>query len=242
MAKLRLKAYIPSATEYAMAWEKYQAFMGAELSEEARKNGAYEGNTALPLTTKGIFFLRSQAGTPTGFCYGLELGIRLGFGKYNDMAGLRIAFNLIYNSESNLVKDCTDEYRLSLVSSHGSCDFRVNSSVDDTESTAPIITLTNGTKCLWLNKDECESGRDKTMQLWTLDIVDRANTFNNGKNSDWGSAVELHDQCAKWIEKNLSEEEKKMIVPVEMSSKDGYEKAAPILEQEKPIKKETEQE
>ena len=101
-------------------------------------------------------------------------------------------------------------------------------------STAPIITLENGTKCIWLNKDECEKGEDKTIQLWTLDLVEKAEPFaENGDHNDWAKAEKLHNQCERWVENNLSDEEKAMLVPVEMSSEDGYDKATPILEQEK---------
>jgi len=88
-----------------------------------------------------------------------------------------------------------------------------------------------GKECIWLNKEKCESGKDKTMKLWTLELIDLAMPFDRkGKHNDWGKATELREQCESELIAGCTKEELDMLVTVKMSSVDGYEKVEPILE------------
>lgn len=229
-----LKAYIPSASEYDNVWSKFRAYMGAKLSKKAKNNGTWENDTF----KTGYFFLRSAlVGSSNGVYYGNAGGTRASGYSGSNGAGLRVAFNLIYNPECNLVKGCKQEKRTAVVYENGDGGpvYDGNGKTKEITSNGDIITLANGTKCLWLNREECERGEAKTMQFWTLNLVDCAVPFDeNGNHNDWSKATKLQNQCENWLKENLSEEEKKMVVPVEMSDKNGYEKAT-ILDTETEI-------
>ncbi len=229
MAKIKQKAYIPSVSEYDRAWHKFKAFMGAKLSEKAKKDGAWENKDY----KAGYFFMRNPvSGSSYEVWYGDLGGTRDWCISHNDVAGLRVEFNLIYNPECSLVKGCKKETRTALVyeNDNGGPAYDGNGCRKEVTSTAQIITLANGTKCLWLNKEECENPGD-IMDLWTLDLVEKAEAFApNCDHNDYGKADALRNQCENWVENNLSDEEKKMLVPVEMSDEDDYNKATPVLE------------
>lgn len=103
-----------------------------------------------------------------------------------------------------------------------------------TTSTAPVVTF-GKKKYIWLNKDECENGKEKTMSLVSLELIARAKPFDkDGKTNDYGSeaAKDLRQQCEDEALKFATDEEKKLLVKVRLSEKDGYEKAEPILKKE----------
>ncbi len=218
---LREKVYIPSASEYDAARRKYLAFMGAKLSEKARNDGAGESDDYIA----GYFFLRSPflGSTDRVYC-GHDDAARDWYYASASNAGLRVAFNLIYNPECDLVRGCRMETRKALV-------WNPENGKDETvESTAPIVKF-GKYDCIWLNKEECESaytkGETAVMQLWTLDLVAKAEPFaENDDHNDYAKAKKLRAQC----ESLFTEEELAEMVEVEMSSEDGYEKATPILE------------
>ncbi len=218
---LREKVYIPSASEYDAAREKYLAFMGAKLSEKARNDGAWASDDY----KAGYFFLRSPLpGYTVKVFYGSRSATRIWRCTYDTNAGLRVAFNLIYNPQCDLVKGCRMETRKALV-------WNSENGKDETvESTAPIIKF-GKYDCIWLNKEECEAayakGEKVAMQFWTLDLVAKAEPFaEKGDHNDYAKAKKLRTQCKSLF----TEEELAKMVEVEMSSEDDYEKATPILE------------
>ena len=220
---LREKVYIPSKSEYDAARRKYLAFMGAKLSEKARNDGAYESDDY----KAGYFFLRSSfLGYLDRVYYGNSSATRFWYFTHDPLAGLRVAFNLIYNPECDLVRGCRMETRKARV-------WNSRKRQDKTvESTAPIIKF-GKYDCIWLNKEECEAayakGEKVAMQLWTLDLVAKAEPFaENNDHNDYAKAEKLRAQCKKMFTKK----ELDQMVEVEMSSEDGYEKATPILETE----------
>lgn len=228
MTKLILRAYIPSTSEYDKAWEKYRAFMGAELSEKAKREAVWE----FPEYKKGSFFLRNQFhGTTYKVAFGLENGSRYWSYSDHNHSGLRVAFNFTYSPKCKLVRNCKMIERKSLVYENKNGEtLYVNGGYKKViKSRAPIITLKNGTPCIWLNKDDCEEKKSNTIQLWTLDLVEKAAPFAKYLNhKDFGKAEILRNQCETWLENNLSNEEKKMVVPIEMSDEDDYEMATPL--------------
>ena len=71
------------------------------------------------------------------------------------------------------------------------------------------------------------------MELWTLDLVETAVPFcKYGETNDFAKVTELIAQCDRVLKENCTKEELDMIVPVEMSSEDNYEKTTPIYENE----------
>ena len=220
---LREKAYIPSSSEYYKAREKFLAFMGARLSDKARKGGASEHKDY----KTGWYFSRTAMGALSEiFCISYDSACDWNY-SYDYTAGLRVAFNLIYNPQSEVVKSCRIETRKALVYNP---DTRERETV---ESTAPIVKFGNY-DCIWLNKEECEAAYEKgepcAMQLWTLDLVACAETFEHG--NDYGKAIKIRKQC----ESMFTEEQLAEMVEVKMSSEDGYKKATPILQYEDTVK------
>lgn len=220
MAELKLKAYIPSSDEYEKYFEKFRAFMSADVNEKAEDQGAYISDSYIG---KGFFPLRTPwSSNSHELVYGHPSGsLGWSYSDYSD-AGLRVAFNLIYNPKSCLVKGSTNEQRTTEVYDEGK--------VIKVTSIAPIITF-GDKKCIWLNKKECEKGTAKTMECWTLDLVAKAVPFSRECNHcDFAKAKELQEQCERVLTEGCTEEELVMLVPVEMSKEDYYQKATPILE------------
>ncbi len=224
MSELLELAYVPSASEYDKYFKKFRAFMPADVSAVANKQGAWVSDN---YKGKGYFPMRSPLpGSSNGVCYGIDYGFRVcgGFSKHDD-AGLRVALNLIYDPQCNLVKGCKTLTQTSLV-----YDKQTGDDIKVT-STAPIITV-DGTKFIWLNKEECENGTAKTMELWSLELVERAEAFDEaGDHNDYAKSEKLRAQCNRFVE-DLAQKDaefKELLVPVKMSSEDDYETAIPQL-------------
>ena len=74
------------------------------------------------------------------------------------------------------------------------------------------------------------------MELWTLDLVERAVPFDkDGETNDFAKATELIAQCDRVLKENCTKEELDMIIPVEMSSEDNYEKTTSIIKNKEEI-------
>jgi len=224
--ELILKAYIPSSQEYNFYSKEFKAFMAAMLSKKAKKNDAYMSDTY----NSGYYFLRTCVP---------EFADKVYIGNYNcsknyasthmKAAGLRVAFQLVYNPKSKIVKHCKIKSKKSLVFINS----KPKPETKQIKSKAPIVKF-GGKECIWLNKKECESGKDKTMKLWTLELIDCAVPFSkNGKHNDFGQATELIEQCESELLKKCKQKELDMLVKVKMSKEDNYNKVEPIFEKEK---------
>ena len=232
MTTLKLDAYIPSKGEYEKYFNKFRAFMSADLSEKAKKQGAFSDKSVFK--GKGWYPLRSAwSGSATRIFYGTDLGFHIGDLPSGNHAGLRVAFKVIYNPDSSLVQGCRIEKRTtSVINVIDIYSLEIDGNKINVTSSAPIVKF-GGKDCIWLNKEDCESGKSKEMELWTLDLVERAVPFDKkmGTN-DFAKATELIAQCDRVLKENCTKEELDMIVPVEMSSEDNYEKTTPIYENE----------
>ena len=223
MKKLKLYGYIPSVSEYNKYYPRFRAFMSADVRVESKISCVDEMNLENNDYLKGYFPLRTPRSTYEIYC-GFPDG-RLDF-HFESMPiyGLRLAFNLIYNPKSKIVKKVSFEERTTEVYSRQEGEIKITGK-------APIIIF-GGRKCIWLNKEECENGQSKVMECWSLDIIEKARHFSNKQPSNYGNADKLHKQCDEVLKRSCSEEELAMIVPVEMSEEDNYETATPILEKE----------
>ena len=245
MATLKLDAYIPSKGEYEKYFDKFRAFMSADLSEKADEQGAYHGfrkgkgwyplrsamlsdSPEIFIKERGRIVDRFPLYSPNSIAFGDEFGELDWFSSTIDRAGLRVAFKVIYNPNSSLVKGCRIEKRTTLV-----YDIKTGENINVTSS-APIVKFGNK-DCIWLNKEGCENGKSKEMELWTLDLIEKAEPFDEDgykRTNDFAKATELIAQCDRVLKENCTKEELDMIVPVEMSSEDNYEKTTPIYENE----------
>ena len=171
--------------------------------------------------------------TGNGLAYGSPNGNCGWRDQCDTYIGLRVSFQLIYNPENSIAKSCKTKTQTSSV-----WDGYEHKVTDE----APIVMF-GGKECIWLNKEECGSGKDKTMKLWTLELVDCAKPFyKNGKetsHNDFGKAKELLEQCESALVEGCTKEELDMLVTVKMSKEDGYEKAEPILEKAKESEEKT---
>ena len=221
MKNLTLKAYIPSASEYEKYFEEFRAFMSADVSNKASNKGTF---VSRDFEGKGTYFLRSAVKDyPTLVECGSHIGGLFSRDCNKTSNGLRIAFNLIYDPNSDIVKNCETIYQKTEV-----VDYEENHQIW-VDGYAPIVKF-GGRKCIWLNKEKCERGKSQTMELWTLKLVDRAVPFNEDNVNDFALAEDLIAQCERVLTENCTQEELDMLVPVDMSSKDGYEKAKPNLD------------
>ncbi len=220
---IELKAYLPSVGEYDECFKKYRAFVSAQVSKKAESNGTFESDN---YSGNGYYFMRSAlAGSSGKVLCGFDCGVRGWFYSCNASTGLRVAFQLIYNPKSATCQSCQIEKRTTTVYDDKDAPLYSGDGKDKKiTSEAPIVEF-DGKKCIWLNKEECESGVDKTMKLWTLELVDYAVPFNKkGENNDFAKASEIQEQCLNVF----SKEAQKELVMVRMSSEDNYESATPV--------------
>ncbi len=225
MAAIENYVNLPSEADYQEIIKKFPAFASASLSAKAKKDGAYENSNH----KAGYYFTRTASPDSSHevqavldfsslFCDGSRL-----YG-----VGLRVALQIIYNPDNSLVKSCKEVSRTAEVWDKEKRKFV------KTTSKAPVVTF--GKKdYIWLNKDECEKGKEKTMRLISLELIARAKPFDKtGSTNDYGSeaAKELREQCQDEALEFATREEKKLLVKVRLSEKDGYEKAEPILKKE----------
>ncbi len=230
MSELLEYGYVPSTSEYDKYFEKFRAFMSADVSAKAKEQGAWVSDN---YKGKGYFPMRSPLpGSSYGVSYGDTDGTLAWIFGTHLHAGLRVALNLIYNPDSSLVKGCKYLKQTSLV-----CDEETDEDIKVT-STAPIITV-DGTQFIWLNKEDCEVGTAKTMELWSLELVERAEAFDvAGDHNDYAKSEKLRAQCNRFVwdlaQKNA--EFKELLVPVKISSEDDYQTAIPQLPKAKEIR------
>jgi len=148
---------------------------------------------------------------------------------------LRVALPLIYNPQSSIVRGCRNLKRTTKVWNEK------NKEDEKVTSEAPIVKY-GKIDYIWTNKEECESGKSKVMNLVSLDLVERAMPFDSElKHNDFAKAKDIRLQCEVVAFENATEEEKAMAVEVSMSSEDNYEKLTyshPLLENEEESEKE----
>lgn len=236
MAKIELKAYIPSEEEYNKYCDKYRTFMGAGIGDK-RIDGVYINE----YFNNGAYFLRNATAPEnedTKYKFVLSV-LASGLTEYEfavqEELGLRIAFTAKYDKQSSMVLNAYEVEKTARI------DDGFHDDIDDVlmdTSYAHIVTF-GGKEYIWLNKDECEKGDSKTMECWSLNLVARAVPFNkDNSHNDFAKAEKLIRQCERVLTENCTDEELSMIVPVEMSDEDNYQKATPILEKENELSEE----
>lgn len=215
------EAYLLSAEEYDLLKKKFPAFASAFVSDKAKAQGAYVDSD---YEGKGHYPLRTAADPYSLIFFGHSSGMRVFYSSSSNSAGLRVALQVIYNPECDVVKSCKNEKRTTLVCNEN------NGQDENVTSEAPIVIF-GKIKYIWLNKEECEAGTAKTMQLVSLDLLERAVPLDiNGFHNDYALAEALRGQVNRIAKENCTKEELDMIVPVAMSKEDGYAKATPITE------------
>lgn len=226
MAEIINYANLIGEGDYQEIKTKFPAFLSAPLSKKAKKQDAYESDTY----NTGWYFTRKawagSSGQVESVCTDGDLGWSL---SNRSDAGLRVALQTIYNPDSSLVKGCQEISRTAQIWDEK------KQKVIETTSKAPVVTF-GKKQYIWLNKAECEKGDEITMRLVSLELLARSVPFDKeGKTNDYGNkaADEIRKQCEDEALEFATKEEKAMLVKVKLSSKDGYERAEPILELDK---------
>ncbi len=227
MATIENYVNLPSVADAKEILRKFPAFFTAPLSKKAYRQGAWEEYIS-PKCANGTYYTRGPV---------VEKGSRI-FSVYgggpllNDLVsycdfGLRVVLQLFYNPASTVVKDCKTKFRTGLIWD------KENGKSIETSGEAPVVKY-RGIEYLWLNKDECEAGSEKTMRLVSVECLARAESFDYyGRTNDYGSpaAERIRKQCEKEaFAKHATPEEEKLLAKVQLSEKDGYETATPILD------------
>lgn len=221
--ELVVEVYLPSTLEYHKYSKKFMAFIVAEISKKAKRQGAF-GNK--DYNNNGYYFFRSaHTGTShstINVAYGSSTGTYEWYDCDNSRAGIRPMFQLIYNPESRVVKSFREIYKTtSIWDSRGM--------KKEITGKAPIVIF-GGKEYVWLNKEECENGIETAMVCWSLELPERAVPFDKSRtHNDFAKAKELRVQAERIVKENCTKEELLMLVAVRMTKTDNYEKVEPVL-------------
>ncbi len=223
MAEIKLKAYPVSEMQQRKLKEKFRAYSSADLSERAAEEGAWKSDFGT-----SWYYTRSARAKSSSYVlcvYDDGAPYDIGLTSGTD-GGLRVALQIAYNPECDIVKNCKEQTRTAKIWNE------TLTRVGKVTSTAPIVAYGKN-EYVWLNKEECEKGTAKTMELVSVKLLAKTVAFNKKEyNNDFAKAVELQQQCLTVATEKCTEEEKTMLVEVVMSDKDNYNSAKPNLEKE----------
>ncbi len=223
MAEIQLKVYPISIMQVRKLREKHPTFAGADVSIRAER----EGVTRTWYRYSSFYTRNAYKNSP----YYVTIGTL--DGKLHEATttqsdnGLRLSLHIVYNAESDIVKNHKQLSKKAIVWN------KRTGKGEPVTSTAPVVVY-GKKEYIWLNMEECEIDKAKTMELVSVKLLAKSAPFNRDTNSsDFANAVELQKQCFDVATENCTEEELSMLVPVVMSDKDNYNTATPIFETEK---------
>ena len=233
---INVYAYPPSAGEFDKYFYKFRAFMPAEIPDFADERLLHEREIGRKYGTTDVdnewYFLRTPKFAPSGYpLIGMAFsnGVRDWESTGLNFLGLRVAFRLVYDPRSKIVrraktlKKTTEVYECKKQPECSSKGKRIT-----VTSEAPIIKFA-GKECIWLNKEDCERGFSKTMECWNLYLTVTAKMIAEAwEHNDFGKS-ELCPQCQEFIFNGSKRNERELLVKVAMNYKDGYEKVTPMF-------------
>ena len=214
--EMLLMAYTRSWSEYYELCKKFPAWASLPISDRAKKQGVKRGYSLLRTIGKPNTLFAVDPGSfnrPSGY--------------YSDgHIGETRSFQLVYEPQSEIVKSMqTEEHEAALGrSEEGQCY------TENYKSSAPIVKFA-GNKYIWINKEECEAGKDKYMHIYSAEITELAEPVEDC-HYDYGVAIKLRNQNDRIAFQNATAEELAMVIPVEMSSEDDYSKVTPAPEKQ----------
>ncbi len=221
MAEFRTLVYLISAQEQVKLLSKYPVFASAELSVRAREEGAFEDQS----TETGWYFTRTKGENGLVLLVG-QCGGLISYNCGAKDTGLRVCLRLQYDEQSEVVQSCYPKRKKAIV---WDPETKTRQKMS---GKAPVVTF-GGNEYVWLNKEECELRKDKTMELVSVELLCKAVQLDvNGLNNDYEQAVQLRQQAYTVATLKCTEKERAMLVPVVISDKDGYATATPDLERE----------
>jgi len=213
MAEIEVRVYQISVYDLERLIEKFPVFASAKLSSLAKKLGAYENKD----TETGWYFTRNKAENGWVIYVGFNGGL-ISYSPSNKDTGLRVGMHIEYDENSDVVKSVRDVKRKAIIWD------RKTKSKKKLFGKAPVVTF-GKIDYIWMNKEDCDAGLSKTMDLISLELITKAVQFNDAEwNNNYNEAVRLRNQSEFVALFNCTAEERKMVVPVKMSSSDNFMK------------------
>ena len=210
-----LASAAPSLATIDELCEKFGgAFETADLSIEARDNGAYKNEK----TSSGYYFTRFGAGNRYAYvdCGGI---VDYYFSSAPD-SGLRPEIFIEFDPSD--LKKVKMVKRIAIIKRGKTSDCH-----DYVEKErlvvgeAPTIKY-GGNDYIWMNMEECKSGQSVAMELVSLSLIDKAVPLDrNGETSDYADALEYHAQMDRCVYQKASPQELARIIPVKLKTEDG---------------------
>ncbi len=220
MAELRLRVYQISVRDLERLLEKFPVFASAELTDKAREQGAFENKG----TKTGWYFTRNKAENGWVIYVGFYGGL-VSYSPANTDTGLRVGLQVWYNEESAVVKSEREEKRKAIVWDKKSKNKK------RLVGRAPVVKF-GGIDYIWMNKEDCKAGVAKTMDLISLNLIARAKQFGSTDcDNNYDEANNLRGQSEDLVLEGCTDEERAMIVPVDITSADNFMSATPVLAQ-----------
>lgn len=217
MAEFEILVYQISVKDLEKLLEKFPVFASAELSEDARNQGAYENKG----TGTGWYFTRNKAENGwviyVGFCGGL-----IAYSPSNPDTGLRVGMHYEYDENSEVLKTLHEAKRKGYV-----WDPKIKTK-KLVKGKAPVVTI-GKIDYIWLNKEECEAKETNMMELVSLKLITKAVPFSQSDwNNNYDEAQALRKQSEFVALFNCTAEERAKIVPVVISSRDNFMSVTPV--------------
>ncbi|MCM1368697.1 MAG: hypothetical protein NC184_07830 [Roseburia sp.] len=233
---LEVYAYLPSAGEYDKYFYKFRAYMSAEISDFADEGLLDQRRIHHKYSSTDInnewYYLRTPKFAPSGYpLIGIAFsnGVRDWESTGLNTLGLRVAFRLIYDPRSKIVKRAkTVKKTTEVYECKNQPECSSNGKRITVTSEAPIIKFA-GKECIWLNREDCERGLSTTMECWGLYLIVTAKMIAKAwEHNDFGKS-EICPQSQEFLLKGCKCREKKLLVKVAMNYKDSYEKVTPLF-------------
>ena len=152
--------------------------------------------------------------------------------QYAYDAVVRPALRLLYDQKSWVVRNMNFEKRTSLIRVNNDNSIELNYDIEDSvypkievTSEAPIVMF-GGKTYIWLNREECERGQVKIMNLLSEKGHDMALPFDcdsNRQSTDLADALPLLKQYDQVAYESCVDEELCLAYPYALSSRDDYE-------------------
>lgn len=202
-------------------------FLAAEVSDEIaydeRRGGVFRGedkrgcymlSTDEPDSLNQIFYVTNEGRC----CHGGASG----FGT-----GLRVYCNLIFMPNCSLYKNCKNKTITAQVDvSKDNGDYYRESEVKEVTGTMPIVTMPNGKEYVWLNEEDCKSGFTNIARFWNEKVTEKAESGNK----DYFQATKLREQAENYVDSDLTDEIRAMMVTMRRTSADSYETCTPVFD------------
>lgn len=236
MSELIQKVFLVSRSTCLKIRERFPAFFSSEIANGDETNEIdpkYKQYKTGPYLTRTVERSHQDNGTeeqPDVFCVSQDGGLVDGYGAYNS-SWYYVRFEILvpYDKTSDIVKNCkmVDRAGPSMPLTYSTFN---KTPVIET-STAPIVPFGN-LEYIWLNKQECETGKNNLMDLVVLKLhlknYPQCGRFAS-ENLTYETATSLHDQMRSFVRSNCTEKEWEMIVPAKIN-KDS-QKVTPVAEQ-----------